>query len=234
MIKVEEWVNIAHHPSLPYVRPSLHTARTKATKSIPSLYFLFSIKLVFPKHHEIGVFPFAYHVYRLGFVPNQGGILNDPWEEGSVYVLTKLIKATGSDKWTARTAGCGLWHGETDPVRILNKKRRVIGYKRMLRFRIKNGSGAMDENGEGGHWIMHEFSLYGGNGTSTRNKQSPKGSEYVLCRIKKRYDSKDTKKSPKKVKNVEAAASSDADVMVPKPAKRARKEEFGKNRRWKH
>ncbi|KAG5525705.1 hypothetical protein RHGRI_032112 [Rhododendron griersonianum] len=151
---------------------------------------------------------------------------NDPWEEGSVYILTKLIKATGSDKRTARAAGCGTWHGETDPVRILDKKRRVIGYKRMLRFQIKNGSGAMDESGEGDHWIMHEFSLYGGNGTSTRNKQSPKGSEYVLCRIKKRYDSKDTKKSPKKVKNVEAAASSDADVMVPKPAKRARKEEF--------
>ncbi|KAF7126969.1 hypothetical protein RHSIM_Rhsim11G0116200 [Rhododendron simsii] len=100
---------------------------------------------------------------------------------------------------------------------MLNKKRHVIGYKRMLRFRIKNGSGAMDESGEGGHWIMHEFSLYGGNGTSTRNNQSPKGSEYVLCRIKKkRYDSKDTKKSPKRVKNVE----------VPKPAKRARTEKF--------
>ncbi|XP_058216672.1 NAC domain-containing protein 67-like [Rhododendron vialii] len=142
---------------------------------------------------------------------------NDPWEEGSVYVLTKLIKATGSDKRTARTAGCGSWHGETGPVRILDKKHRVIGYKRMLRFRIKNGSEAMDESGEGGRWIMHEFSLYGGNGTtSTRNKQSPKGSEYVLCRIKKIYNSKDNKKSPKKVKNVE----------VPRPAKRARKEVF--------
>ncbi|KAF7127806.1 hypothetical protein RHSIM_Rhsim11G0115900 [Rhododendron simsii] len=140
---------------------------------------------------------------------------NNPWEEGSVYVLTKLIKATGSDKRTARTAGCGSWHGETGPVRILNKKRRVIGYKRMLRFRINYGSGAMDESGEGGHWIMHEFSLYGGNGTSTRNNQSPKGSEYVLCKIKKKsYDCKDTKKSPKRVKNVE----------VPKPAKRARTE----------
>ncbi|KAF7145083.1 hypothetical protein RHSIM_Rhsim04G0211800 [Rhododendron simsii] len=142
---------------------------------------------------------------------------NDPWQEGSIYVLTKLIKATGSDKRTARTAGCGSWHGETGPARILDKKRRVIGYKRMLRFQIKNGSGAKDESGEGGHWIMHEFSLYGGNGTSTRNKQSPKESEYVLCRIKKkRYDSKDTKKCPKRVKNVE----------VPKPAKRARTEEF--------
>ncbi|KAI8531998.1 hypothetical protein RHMOL_Rhmol11G0178900 [Rhododendron molle] len=49
---------------------------------------------------------------------------------------------------------------------------------------------------------------------------------FLICRIKKIYDSKDTEKSPKKVKNVEAAASSDADVMVPKPAKRDRKEEF--------
>ncbi|KAF7127795.1 hypothetical protein RHSIM_Rhsim11G0117100 [Rhododendron simsii] len=97
-------------------------------------------------------------------------------EEGSVYVLTKLIKASGSDKRTARTAGCCSWHGETGPARILDKKHRVIG-----------------------------------------NNQSPKGSEYVLCRIKKkRYDSKDTNKSPKRVKNVE----------VPKPAKRARTEKF--------
>lgn len=70
-----------------------------------------------------------------------------------------------------------------------------------------------------GRWIMHEF------------EQSPKG-EYVFCRIKRRYDSKDTKIFPRNVnctkkstgraENVEAAAASDADVTVRKPAKRAR------------
>ncbi|KAF7127296.1 hypothetical protein RHSIM_Rhsim11G0116500 [Rhododendron simsii] len=140
---------------------------------------------------------------------------NDPWEEGSIYVLTKLIKARGSDKRIARTAGCGSWHGETGPEPIYDKQT------------------AMDESVGKGYWTMHEFSLPpDGNSTSSTRKQSPKR-EFVLCRIK-RDGSRDTKivkctkKSTRKAENiVEAAATSDADViMVRKPAKRARKEEF--------
>ncbi|KAG5525704.1 hypothetical protein RHGRI_032111 [Rhododendron griersonianum] len=123
---------------------------------------------------------------------------NDPWEEGTVYVLTKLIKARGSDKWIARTAGCGSWHGETGPEPIYDLQ---TDHKRI------------------------------GRDGRERGKQSPKG-EYVLCRIK-RDGSRDTKivkctkKSTRKAENVEAAVTSDADVMmVRKPAKRARKEEF--------
>ncbi|KAI8532003.1 hypothetical protein RHMOL_Rhmol11G0179400 [Rhododendron molle] len=159
---------------------------------------------------------------------------NDPWEEGSVYVLTKLIKACGSDKRIARMAGCGSWHGETGPEPIYDEQTDLepIGYKRMLRFQITNESGAMDESVGKGYWTMHEFSLRpDGNSTSSTRKQSPKG-EYVLCRIK-RDGSRDTKivkctkKSARKAENVEAAATSDADViMVRKPAKRARNEEF--------
>ncbi|KAF7127478.1 hypothetical protein RHSIM_Rhsim11G0115700 [Rhododendron simsii] len=168
---------------------------------------------------------------------------NDPWEEGSVYVLTKLIKARGSNKRIARTAGCGSWHGETGPEPIYDQQTdpddeqiadpELIGYKRMLRFQITNESGAMDESVGKGYWTMHEFSLRpDGNSSSSNRIQSPKR-EYVLCRIK-RDGSKDTKivkctkKSTRKAENiVEAAATSDADViMVRKPAKRARKEEF--------
>ncbi|KAI8531985.1 hypothetical protein RHMOL_Rhmol11G0177800 [Rhododendron molle] len=154
---------------------------------------------------------------------------NDPWTESSVYVLTKLIKARGSDKRIARTAGCGSWHGETSPEPIYDNQTgpepiydeqtdpEPIGYKRTLCFRTTDESGAMEK----GRWIMHEF------------EQSPKG-EYVLCRIKRRYDSKDTKIFPRNVncskkstgraENVEATAASDADVTVRKPAKRARTE----------
>ncbi|KAI8532002.1 hypothetical protein RHMOL_Rhmol11G0179300 [Rhododendron molle] len=160
---------------------------------------------------------------------------NDLWEECSVYVLTKLIKARGSDKRIARTAGCGSWHGETGPEPIYDVQTdpEPIGYKRMLRFQITNESGAMDESVGKGYWTMHEFSLRpDGNSTSSTRKQSPKG-EYVLCRIK-RDGSRDTKivkctkKSTRKEENVEAAAAtSDTDViMVRKPAKHARKEEF--------
>ncbi|KAK7298836.1 hypothetical protein VNO77_46381 [Canavalia gladiata] len=47
-------------PSLPYVRLSPHTARTKTPKSIPSLFFhstsplQSSIKLAFPRRYEMG------------------------------------------------------------------------------------------------------------------------------------------------------------------------------------
>ncbi|KAH7861206.1 hypothetical protein Vadar_023076 [Vaccinium darrowii] len=148
----------------------------------------------------------------------------DPWEicktngkngsktEGTIYVLTTLIKA--SKNRVARTAGCGVWHAETALEKILNDHGSVIGYKRMLCFQITNEPGLMDRSASKGHWIMHEFSRCGGN---TDESQV----EYVLCRIK-RHDSKFTKKS-KRVKNLEAATS-DHDVIVPKPAKRVRTE----------
>ncbi|KAF7127420.1 hypothetical protein RHSIM_Rhsim11G0116700 [Rhododendron simsii] len=158
---------------------------------------------------------------------------NDPWIESSVYVLSKLIKAKGSDKRIARTAGCGSWHGETGPEPIYGQQTvlddeqtgpddeqtdpKLIGYKRTLCFRTTDESGAM----ENGRWIMHEF------------EQWPKG-EYVLCRIKRKYDSKHTKifpsnvkctkKSTRRAENVSAAAVSDAAVTVRKPAKRTRRE----------
>ncbi|KAI8531997.1 hypothetical protein RHMOL_Rhmol11G0178800 [Rhododendron molle] len=130
---------------------------------------------------------FEREIYETGNkAPWQIFTKNDPWEEGSVYVLIKLIKAHNSDKRIARTAGCGSWHGETGPEPIYDEQTdpEPIGYKRMLRFQITNESGAMDESVGKGYWTMHEFSLRpNGNSTSSTRKQSPKG-EYVLCRIK--------------------------------------------------
>ncbi|KAF7149784.1 hypothetical protein RHSIM_Rhsim02G0204700 [Rhododendron simsii] len=150
----------------------------------------------------------------------------DPWEicrtkdektnlwktEGTIYVFTSLIK--GSAKKRPRTAGCGSWHGETALEQVLEMGKdeiNLIGYKRILCFKISNEMGAIDRSVTKGHWIMHEYSL-------------PDGGECVLCRIK-RDDSKDTKISPtkgKNVKNVDQAATTDDDLTVSKAAKRVR------------
>ncbi|KAH7841782.1 hypothetical protein Vadar_034303 [Vaccinium darrowii] len=139
----------------------------------------------------------------------------DPWEickngmktERTIYVFTNLIKA--SKNRIARIAGCGAWHAETALEQLVDDYGRVIGYKRMLCFQITNESGVMDKIVTKGHWIMHEYSLSGGgDGDNT---------ECVLCRIK-RDDSKSTKKSLRRGKNV------GDDVIVPKPAKRIRTE----------
>ncbi|KAG5554564.1 hypothetical protein RHGRI_012205 [Rhododendron griersonianum] len=146
----------------------------------------------------------------------------DPWEicetmdkktdklktEGTIYVFTTLIKASENSERIARTAGCGSWHGETALEPVLDKKGCVIGNKRMLCFQIT------DESLKDCHWIMHEYSLPVGNATNGKG-------EYVLCRIK-RDDSKGTKISPRKRKNVEAATTDHDDLAVPKPAKRVR------------
>ncbi|KAE9452215.1 hypothetical protein C3L33_15917, partial [Rhododendron williamsianum] len=147
----------------------------------------------------------------------------DPWEicrtkdektnlwktEGTIYVFTSLIR--GSGKKRPRTAGCGSWHGETALEQVLDMVKdgiSLIGYKRILCFKISNETGAIDRSVTKGHWIMHEYSL-------------PDGGDCVLCRIK-RDDSKDTKISPRKGKNVDQAATTDDDLTVPKPAKRVR------------
>ncbi|KAG5554566.1 hypothetical protein RHGRI_012207 [Rhododendron griersonianum] len=102
----------------------------------------------------------------------------DPWEicktednkgkvktEGTIYVFTTLIKARkNSDRIArksriARTASCGTWHGETALEQVLDDEGCVIGNKRTLCFEITDESGAMDKSVNGGHWIMHEYSL---------------------------------------------------------------------------
>ncbi|KAF7143393.1 hypothetical protein RHSIM_Rhsim05G0100600 [Rhododendron simsii] len=71
-----------------------------------------------------------------------------------------------------------------------------------------------DESLKECHWIMYEYFLPVGNATNGKGK-------YVLCRIK-RDDPKDTKISPRKRKNVEAATTDHDDLAVPKPSKRVR------------
>ncbi|KAI8561190.1 hypothetical protein RHMOL_Rhmol04G0318800 [Rhododendron molle] len=128
--------------------------------------------------------------------------------EGTIYVFTTLIKASENSDRIARTAGCGSWHGETALEPVLDKKGCVIGNKRMLCFQIT------EESLKECHWIMHEYSLPVGNATNGKG-------EYVLCRIK-RDDSKDTKISPRKRKNVEVATTDHVDLAVAKPAKHVR------------
>ncbi|KAG5554562.1 hypothetical protein RHGRI_012203 [Rhododendron griersonianum] len=153
----------------------------------------------------------------------------DPWEicktednkgkvktEGTIFVFTTLIKVRKNSDRIARTAGCGTWHGETALEQVLDDEGCVIGNKRTLYFEITDKSGAMDKSVNGGHWIMHEYSLPNGNAMAGKG-------EYVLCRIK-RNDSRDTKISPRKRKNVEAATTDDDDLVVAKPAKRVRTE----------
>ncbi|XP_058216671.1 NAC domain-containing protein 41-like [Rhododendron vialii] len=126
---------------------------------------------------------------------------NDPWTESSIYVLSKLIRAKGSDKRIARMAGCGSWHGETSPEPIYDQQTgpepiydehtnpKLIGYKRTMCFWTTDESGAMEK----GRWIMHEFEQW----------------------LKGEY------KSTGRAENVEAAA---ADVTLRKPAERTRRE----------
>ncbi|KAG5562876.1 hypothetical protein RHGRI_005568 [Rhododendron griersonianum] len=152
----------------------------------------------------------------------------DPWEicktkdkktdlwktEGTIYVFTTLIKA--SKNRIARKAGCGSWHGETAREEVKNDKDCAIGHKTTFYFEVAADEPiAMDGPVKKGHWIMQEYSLRYGNTDKSKGK-------YVLCRIK-RFDSKYTKVSPRKRKNVEAAAT-DNDLVVPKPAKRVRTE----------
>ncbi|KAF7151493.1 hypothetical protein RHSIM_Rhsim02G0204300 [Rhododendron simsii] len=122
----------------------------------------------------------------------------------------------------AKKAGCGSWHGETaheefkNDKKVKNDKDCAIGYKTTLYFEIAADEPiAMDGPVKKGHWIMQEYSLHDGNNDKSKGK-------YVLCRIK-RFDSKYTKVSPRKRKIVEAATT-DNDLVVPKPAKRVRPE----------
>ncbi|XP_058203064.1 NAC domain-containing protein 1-like [Rhododendron vialii] len=151
----------------------------------------------------------------------------DPWEisktkdmktdlwktEGTIYVFTTLIKA--SQNRIARKAGCGSWHGETAREEVKNGK-CAIGYKTTLYFEIAADEPiAMEGPVEKGHWIMQGYSLRNGNTDKSTGK-------YVLCRIK-RFDSKYTKVSPRKRKNVEAATTEN-DLVVSKLAKCVRTE----------
>ncbi|KAF7143403.1 hypothetical protein RHSIM_Rhsim05G0100700 [Rhododendron simsii] len=85
--------------------------------------------------------------------------------EGTIYVFTTLIKARkNSDRIAgksrvARIAGCGTWHRETALEQVLDDEGCVIGNKRTMCFEITDESGAMDKSVNGGHWIMHEYSL---------------------------------------------------------------------------
>ncbi|KAF7150131.1 hypothetical protein RHSIM_Rhsim02G0204000 [Rhododendron simsii] len=111
-----------------------------------------------------------------------------------------------------RKASCGSWHRETAREVVKNDKDCAIGYKMTLYFEIAAHEPiAMDRPMEKGHWIMQEYSPRDSNTDKSKGK-------YVLCRIK-RFDSKYTKVSTRKRKNVKATTT-DNDLIVLKPAKR--------------
>ncbi|XP_058203078.1 NAC domain-containing protein 2-like [Rhododendron vialii] len=126
---------------------------------------------------------------------------------------------TDEDPWEiskTKDKKTDLWKTEETASEEVRNGKSAIGYKTTLYFEIAADEPiAMDGPVEKGHWIMQEYSLRDGNTDKSKGK-------YVLCRIK-RFESKYTKVSPRKRKNVEAATTNN-DLVVSKPVKCVRTE----------
>ncbi|KAK3427805.1 hypothetical protein EUGRSUZ_F03963 [Eucalyptus grandis] len=85
----------------------------------------------------------------------------EPWKffnenaEKSFYVFTKLKMKKSR---VERTAGSGYWKGakSTD---FNDCHSNIIGQKKHLNFKAKDGSSFDSQNAEKGSWIMHEYSM---------------------------------------------------------------------------
>ncbi|KAK3427804.1 hypothetical protein EUGRSUZ_F03962 [Eucalyptus grandis] len=85
----------------------------------------------------------------------------EPWKffdknaEESLYVFTKLKMKKSR---VERTAGSGYWRGaQSSDVKDCHNN--VIGLKKHLNFKVKDGSSSNSQNTEKGSWIMHEYSV---------------------------------------------------------------------------
>ncbi|XP_039161304.1 uncharacterized protein LOC120289957 [Eucalyptus grandis] len=85
----------------------------------------------------------------------------EPWKffdknaEESLYVFTKLKMKKSR---VERTAGSGYWRGaQSSDVKDCHDN--VIGLKKHLNFKVKDGSSSNSQNTEKGSWIMHEYSV---------------------------------------------------------------------------
>ncbi|GAA0166649.1 hypothetical protein LIER_21759 [Lithospermum erythrorhizon] len=109
----------------------------------------------------------------------------DSWEETkeskkvkkSKYFFTQLRKVSGDGgKNFARSAGAGLWHGETggDP-----KGDNIYGTKKLFSYKSKEGQ---DNSVK---WLMHEYAL---SDRFLRSIGVSRANYYVLCKITKVID----------------------------------------------
>ncbi|XP_057785856.1 NAC transcription factor NAM-B2-like [Salvia miltiorrhiza] len=95
----------------------------------------------------------------------------------TIYVFTKLTKATSKSTRNSRIAGCGTWSGQTGPKDITHSDTgEIIGCMRMLTFKC---SKAADK--DSGHWNMHEYALTDAGLTATGLTST----DLVLCKITK-------------------------------------------------
>ncbi|KAK1371463.1 hypothetical protein POM88_037555 [Heracleum sosnowskyi] len=90
----------------------------------------------------------------------------------TIYVFTELRKKISR---VIRRSGRGSWTGQNNPI-VKNKTGVDIGYNKLLTF-YKDSDGKkgrkkkiLDDDQEHGHWMMHEYSLFG-------------IENYVLCKI---------------------------------------------------
>ncbi|KAK1371471.1 hypothetical protein POM88_037563 [Heracleum sosnowskyi] len=90
----------------------------------------------------------------------------------TIYVFTELRKKISR---VIRRSGRGSWTGQNNPI-VKNKTGVDIGYNKLLTF-YKDSDGKkgrkkkiLDDDEEHGHWMMHEYSLFG-------------IENYVLCKI---------------------------------------------------
>lgn len=90
-----------------------------------------------------------------------------------IYVFTELRKRVTR---MIRRSGCGSWTGQNNPV-VKNKAGDDIGYNKLLTFykdsddkKKRKKKITDDDDQEHGHWMMHEYSLFGID-------------NYVLCKI---------------------------------------------------
>lgn len=90
----------------------------------------------------------------------------------TIYVFTELRKRSTR---VIRRSGCGSWTGQNNPT-VKNKAGDAIGYNKLLTFykdsddKKKKKKKILDDDHEHGHWMMHEYSLFGID-------------NYVLCKI---------------------------------------------------
>ncbi|KAL3717462.1 hypothetical protein ACJRO7_008964 [Eucalyptus globulus] len=96
----------------------------------------------------------------------------EPWKffdknaEESLYVFTKLKMKKSR---VERTAGSGYWR-EAQSSDVKDCHDNVIGLKKHLNFKVKDGSSSNSQNTEKGSWIMHEYSV--------------PNQEIVMCKIR--------------------------------------------------
>ncbi|XP_017252105.1 NAC domain-containing protein JA2-like [Daucus carota subsp. sativus] len=93
----------------------------------------------------------------------------------TIYVFTELRKKKSR---VIRRSGRGSWTGQNNPV-VKDKAGKKIGYNKLLTFyedsddkKGKKGKKKINNDSDHGHWIMHEYSLFGND-------------KFVLCKIVK-------------------------------------------------